>query len=289
MNDNTPRILFFGTPQFAVPALEALVSAGYAPALVVTAPDKPVGRKQLLTASPVRVRALELGLPVVTPHKLSELDLAGAWDLFVVVAYGKIIPQSILEIPKHGAVNIHPSLLPLFRGAAPIQGALLAGVEKTGVSLMLLDAEMDHGPLLAQETVELHGHETNAELQESFARKGAELLCRTMPSILNGTAVTTPQDHAKATFIKKISTEDGFIDFDQMSAVEIDRRVRALNPDPGTYAYFALGGKRVRTKILEGEIEDGFYVPHMVQPEGKTPVVWKVFKKRIDQTATSGA
>ena len=215
------RIVFFGTPEFSVPFLKALdededliVSA------VVCQPDKPIGRKKILTAPPTKQYALEHGIPVFQPVSLKD---AGALhttplrdaDLFVVVAYGKIIPQAILDIPTHGTINVHPSLLPKYRGPSPMQAAIANQDNETGVSIMLLDAKMDHGPILAQERIRLDRTETYLDLQTKVHVVGAPLLVQTIKDFTSGMIESIEQNHPTATFCSLLSREDGEIDWNE--------------------------------------------------------------------------
>lgn len=250
------RVIFFGTSQFAVPALKKLASSNYQIIAVVTQPDKPAGRKQVLSPSPVKIAAQELGLKVLQPTSLQlspshgeRASLPKTWggiegevDLFVVASYGKIIPKSILEIPKYGTLNIHPSLLPKYRGPSPIQAAILNGDTETGATIMKLDEEMDHGPILASEKLKVES-EKFKELHDELAEMGAELLLKILPDYTAGKIKLQPQDHAKATFTKIISKDDGRIDWSR-SAEEIDRQIRAYHVWP--VACTTLDGKRLK-------------------------------------------
>lgn len=234
------RIVFFGTPEFSVPFLKALdededliVSA------VVCQPDKPIGRKKILTAPPTKQYALEHGIPVFQPVSLKD---AGALhttplrdaDLFVVVAYGKIIPQAILDIPTHGTINVHPSLLPKYRGPSPMQAAIANQDNETGVSIMLLDAKMDHGPILAQERIRLDRTETYLDLQTKVHVVGAPLLVQTIKDFTSGMIESIEQNHPTATFCSLLSREDGEIDWNE-PAEAIEAKLRAYTPWPGSW------------------------------------------------------
>lgn len=256
MNSND-QIAFFGTPQFAVTILEKLIASPFAPSVVVTAPDKPVGRKQNLTPPAVKVLAEKHGIPVLQPEKLDEefthtLQLV-TYNLFIVAAYGKIIPKSVLEIPEHGSINVHPSLLPKLRGASPIQGAILEGLTETGVTIMLMDEKMDHGPTLANIRHAITNPKiTTEELSRKLADTGAELLLETLPRYLVEEITPREQNHTEATYTKLIQKENGHINWGE-SAIQIERRIRAYTPWPGAYAYW--DDKRIR--FLEAEIIGG--------------------------------
>jgi methionyl-tRNA formyltransferase len=251
------RIVFFGSPDFALPSLEALVDTGHEVVLAVSQPAKPVGRSGVPADPPVARRARELGLAVFQPPTLKDegalARLAGAAaDLFVVVAYGKILAQRVLDLPRLGCVNVHGSVLPRWRGASPVQAALLAGDPETGVSIMLMEAGMDTGPVWAVARTTIADGEDAGVLSERLARDGAALLVATLPRIAGGEAAPVAQDDALATLCPKIRREDGQADFSR-PAVELLRRLRAFTPWPGLFAFRA--GKRV--KLLEALESDG--------------------------------
>ncbi len=232
------RLAFFGTPLFAVPSLRALHRAGWPIGLVVTAPDKPVGRRMLLTPSPVKTAAQELQLPVATPQKLDDEFFAQFTalkpDLCAVVAYGKLVPQRFLDVPRLGFVNVHPSLLPAYRGPSPIRSAILHGDSETGVSIMLLDAQMDHGPVLAQEHYAIPGGFDAPAVESDLAQLGARLLVSAIDGYAHGRITPQPQDDDVATVTQKFAREDGRLDFTR-PVVEVYNRIRALAGNPGTW------------------------------------------------------
>lgn len=242
------RLAFFGSPDFALPSLEALLAAGHEVGLVVSQPAKPVGRSAELSDPPVARRAKELGLSVFQPPTLKD-DAAFARlvearaDLFVVVAYGKILAQRVLDLPRLGCVNVHGSVLPRWRGASPVQAALLAGDEESGVSIMRMEAGMDTGPVYAVSRGPIGAGEDAGSLSARLAREGAELLVATLPAIEAGTLVPAPQDDALATLCPKIRREDGQADLAR-PAEELARRLRAFTPWPGLFAFRA--GRRVK-------------------------------------------
>jgi methionyl-tRNA formyltransferase len=230
-------IVFIGTPDFAVPSLRRLVADGHVITAVITQPDRPAGRGRRLAPPPMKVAAEELGLTVLQPTTLRDaepLDAIRALqpEAIVAVAYGQILRQELLDIPPRGVLNVHPSLLPRHRGASPIAGAILAGDDETGVSIMLMDAGMDSGPLLAQRPVPIGQLDTTGTLATSLAELGAGLLAETLPRWLVGQIDPQPQDDSRATVTRLIRKEDGAIDW-HLSAVEIWRRVRAYAPWPG--------------------------------------------------------
>jgi methionyl-tRNA formyltransferase len=248
--------------------LKALVDAGHDIRLVITQPDKP-GHRMKVTPPPVKVAAHGLGLEVYQPARIRDAEAVERIrrlqpDLLVVVAYGQIIPRSVLDIPKLGAVNVHASLLPRHRGAAPVAAAILAGDSETGVTIMRMDEQLDHGPILAVRSVEIAAHEDAIALTSRLAVLGAELLVETLANLAEIKAVE--QDHAAATVAPRLSREDGELEW-EMGAQEIDRRVRALQPWPGV----TLPTRRGRVKVLRGHVEGDRYVLEVVQLPGKRP------------------
>jgi len=230
------RLLFAGTPEFAVPALDGLLAAGHGLCAVYTQPDRPAGRGRRLTQSPVKLRALELGLTVEQPANLKSLEARqrlasfGA-DLLVVVAYGLILPPEVLAAPRLGCLNIHASLLPRWRGAAPIQRAILAGDAHTGITIMRMDAGLDTGPMLLAEATPIDPRETGGSLHDRLAGLGARLVVEAIGQWLGGTIQPRAQPAEGVTYAPKIRKEEAIIDWSQ-PAVAIDRQVRAFNPWP---------------------------------------------------------
>ena len=252
-----------------MPSLRSLDEAGHQIELVVTQPDRPAGRGMKLTSPPVKVAALELGLPLYQPERIRDPEAierlrAIAPELLVVVAYGQILPRSALSIPRLGAINVHASLLPRHRGAAPIARAILAGDADTGVTIMRMDEQLDHGPVLATRATPIDEHEDALALTSRLAELGAELLADTLDRLEN--AHPSEQDHAHATFAPKLTREEGELEW-SLGAREIDRRVRGLQPWPGA----TLPTARGRVKVLRGHLEGERYVPDVVQLPGKKP------------------
>lgn len=250
MSDSPRRVIFTGTPEFAVPFAEAIFAdPNYEIVGVITQPDRPTGRKQLLTPPPVKVWAVEKNIPIFQPEKLRnnneviEKIKELKPDYLVVVAFGLLIPTEILNIPTHSAINVHPSLLPRHRGASPIQSAILAGDETTGVSIMLLDEQMDHGPVLAQKEISLTGTETAESLQKICIDIGAPLLIETMGGYAAGEIQPQAQNDDLATYCKMITRDEARIDW-KKSATEIDRQIRAYHPWP--VAWTTIDGKRLK-------------------------------------------
>jgi len=250
------RVVFFGTPEFAVPALEA-VAARFGVELAVAQPDRPKGRGRALAAPPVKSAALARGIPVLqveSPNTESALYALRALhaDLFVVVACGAILSPELLALPKLGAINLHASLLPAYRGASPIQAALLDGLSETGASTMWMDAGLDTGDVIATRALAIGPDENAGELSARLAQAGATLLADTIAAVEAGTAARTPQDHARATRTKKIRKDAGFLDFAQ-PAQRVHDRARAMTPWPGALATFAGEPVRfARTRVAAG-------------------------------------
>ncbi len=242
------NVIFAGTPEFSRVSLEALVASGRSPVAVLTQPDRPAGRGKQLNASPVKQFAEACGLPVLQPRTLRDADIVAQLrdyrpDVIVVVAYGLILPQNVLDIPRAGCLNVHASMLPRWRGAAPIQAAILAGDDVTGVSLMQMTAGLDCGPVFAAEPVSIGAVETAGELHDRLAGAGADLLTRQLDRIVAGQVAAEPQDETRATYAAKIRNADARLDWG-ITAAELERAVRAFNPVPG--AWFMLGDERVK-------------------------------------------
>lgn len=242
------KLVFCGTPDFAVPTLEAVLNAGHEVALVLTQPDRPAGRKMELQAPPVKRVALERGLEVSQPERIkrneelrSQLE-AIAPDAILVVAYGRIIPDWMLSLPPHGNLNLHGSLLPKYRGAAPIQWAVASGETETGVSTMRLDAGLDTGDVLLEQHVPVGPETTSAELYPLLAEIGAKLMLETLVGLELGTLAPVPQDHSKATLAPILTREDGLMRLRERTAQQVYNRWRGFYPWPGAYATFR--GKR---------------------------------------------
>ncbi|HTT62228.1 MAG TPA: methionyl-tRNA formyltransferase [Bryobacteraceae bacterium] len=234
------RCVFLGTPAFAVPTLEALVAAGHEVLCAVTQPDRPSGRGQQVTASPVKEAAVRLGLPVYQPERVRRPEAAGqlaalAPDVMVVVGYGQIIPQAVIDIPPHGIINVHASLLPKYRGAGPVQWAIANGETRTGVTTMRIDAGLDTGDMLLRSETGIGPDENAVELGARLAAMGAALLIETLERIAS--IVPQPQDPAQASYAPLLKREDGLIDWAQPAQV-IHNRVRGFQPWPGAYTRF---------------------------------------------------
>ena len=250
--DEAPlRVVFVGSPRIAVPTLEALIADGQQVVGVVTQPDKPAGRGHGLVAPPVKEAALRHGIPVLQPPRLRRPEAVAALgelrpDAIVVFAYGQILRPAVLELPRLGCLNVHPSLLPRYRGVAPINWAILDGLDETGVTIMLMDEGVDSGPILARESERVLPDDDAETLGWRLAERGARLLTRTLRDWAAGRIRPTPQDPTEATFTRMLKREDGQVDW-RLSAVEIERRSRAFRPWPGLFTSFGDRG----LKLLE--------------------------------------
>lgn len=266
------RVVFFGSPDFAVPSLEA-VSARHEVVAVVSQPDRPSGRGQKLVGPPVKAAALRLGMKVLQPAKIRGPELCDALrvlgaDAFVVVAYGRILPQQLLDLPRLGAWNVHASVLPALRGAAPIQWAIIRGELRTGVSIMRMEAGLDTGPVAAVTEVAISSDDTAGTLAERLARDGAELLAETLPRIESETVTLVPQDHAHATLAPLLTKQDGRLDFAQ-SAAAVSARARGVDPWPGATAL--LQGEPM--KVFRPRVVTGLGAPGEVLGAGPDGLV----------------
>lgn len=311
-NANNCGVVFFGTGSFAVPILEKLASSAFRPVLVVTSPDAPKGRRAVLTPPPVKIAAEGLGLDVYQPISLKAEEAIQRIKsveptVGVSAAYGKIIPKRILNIFPKGILNVHPSLLPRWRGPTPIQAAILAGDEKTGVTIILMDEEIDHGPILAKRELPITNNQLLKPdypvLSQKLAEIGAELIVDILQKWLWGALSPAPQNHDAATFCHKFTREDAKIDWSK-PAEEINRMVRALNPEPGTWTSYqttnsklqimkilavtipqhsqvckdvVAGGVFEYEKKLAVKCGNGVLILDIVQPEGKKPMPGEAF------------
>lgn len=259
------RIVFLGSGSFAIPSLEAVLDAGHEVAAVVTQPDKEKGRGRALSPPPLKPIALSRGLEVRQPRRIKapealEVLRGFAPEIQVVVAYGQILPRAVIDVAPRGTVNVHGSVLPRYRGAAPVQWAIVNGEAETGVTTMLIDEGMDTGPILLTRTTPIAGHETAAALQARLARMGAELLVETLAGLQRGTVHPVAQDGTRATYAPLIKKEDGRLDWTQPAAA-LERRVRGFSPWPG--AVTLLAGREL--KVLQARVEgDGTREPGTV-------------------------
>ena len=302
------RIVYFGTADFAVAPLRALLDAPerFEVVTVVSRPDKPAGRKHVIAVAPVAALARERGVPLLQPTKLRDAAFRDALvvlspDLLLVASYGRIIPQEILDLAKIAPLNLHGSLLPTYRGASPIQSAILEGARVTGVSLMIMDAEVDHGPVISTEECPIADDDTHATLERRLGVVAASLLSRDLEAFCAGTLKAATQVHAQATHTSLISKEDGLIDWRKEDASRIERKTRAYSPWPGAYFTWKRDGTEIRVKILKASViaaasqvpagacfvspqgmpaivaAKDVLVLREVQPEGKKPMDGKAF------------
>jgi methionyl-tRNA formyltransferase len=259
------RIAFMGTPQFAVPSLQKLIDSGFEVAAVVTQPDRKSGRGHKLAPPPVKTLAQSHGIPVLQFEKIRvqegvEAIKSVAPDIIVTAAFGQILPKAILDIPPQGCINVHASLLPRYRGAAPIQWAIIMGEGRTGVTIMYMDAGLDTGDIIASQSVPIRGDMTGGELYEELSLLGAELLVKTLKDIGAGTASRTKQDDGESSYYPPLSKELGNIDWNK-PAKDIYNLIRALDPVMGTYA--SVGGDVIKiwsAGVLPGSAEPGRFV-----------------------------
>lgn len=282
---NPLRVVFFGTPEFVIPVLDSLHSH-FQLVGVVTTPDAAVGRKQIITPTPIAKKAEEFNIPALKPVKFEPKNIEEltelAADLFVVASYGKIIPQVILDIPKHGSINIHPSKLPLFRGATPIQSQILEGINDSAISFILVDSKMDHGPLLHQEEFTISDNDTNETLHDEMFKKAADVLPKLIIEYVAGDLELTEQNHVDATFCKIFNRESGYFELDTPPSLEqLNRMIRAFYPWPTAWTKWSHFAKSTSLKLRGSQATRDMtikFLPNgMVQPEGKKPMKWKEF------------
>lgn len=250
------RIVFMGTPDFAVPVFKALAE-NYNVVAVVTQPDKKVGRKQVLTPSPIKKASAEFNIPVLQPVRIKdeyEDVLKYKPDMIITCAYGQIIPKLLLDYPKYKCINVHASLLPKLRGGAPIHHAIMDGYDKTGITIMYMDTKMDTGDIISKSETDITKDDTLGSLHDRLSEMGKDLLLETLPNIIKGNIKRVKQDESEATYGYNITKEDEKIDFNK-SNIEVDNKVRALNPTPG--AYTTLNGKRL--KVYDVRLSDRYY------------------------------
>jgi methionyl-tRNA formyltransferase len=303
-----PRIIFMGSPEFALPSLRRLAEH-YPLAGVVTQPDRPAGRGRGLTPPPVKALALQLGLPVIQPERLRQpeaMQQLHAWapDLIVVAAYGQILRPAVLELPPLGCINVHASLLPRWRGAAPIQAAILHGDAESGATIMRMDAGVDTGAVLSQRALPILSGETAGELSARLAEAGADLLIEILPAYLSGGLAPRPQDDSLATYAPLLKKEDGALDFTQ-PAEELARRVRAFQPWPGAYTTWKGGPLKIlHSRPVAGSLppgrcaevqglpavgcQPGLLLLDELQPAGKKPMSGGDFLRGARDWAGSG-
>ena len=242
------RIVFMGTPDFSVPALKALVEAGHQVIAVVTQPDKPKGRGKEVQMTPVKIQAMEYGIPVYQPAKVREASFVEVLkgleaDVYVVIAFDQILPKAVLELPKYGCINIHASLLPKYRGAAPIQWCVIDGERETGITTMMMDVGLDTGDMLEKAVIPIEEKETGGSLHDKLSMAGGDLILSTLKKLEEGTLVRTPQTDEGTCYAKMLTKSLGDIDWNQ-GAVSIERLIRGLNPWPSAYTMW--NGKTIK-------------------------------------------
>jgi methionyl-tRNA formyltransferase len=301
---NKTKIIFLGTPDFAAPSLKALINdQRFEVIAVVTQPDKKIGRKQIVTPPPIKVIAGSFKIPVLQPDKFKEVEVEIKElqpDVAVVVAYGQIIPKSLLNLPKYGYINVHGSLLPKYRGAACVQAPILNGDQDSGVTIMQIDAGLDTGSILSQNKIQVSPEETTASLHDKLSELGANVLPDILFDYILGKINPIAQNNSLASYVPQLTKEDGRIDWNK-SAIEIERMVRALNPWPGVFSQLKINNYELRIKILEvknktlniNKVKPGNFFIHenelavqcgqdsliieIIQPEGKKSMTGKDF------------
>ncbi len=297
-NKNNYRFAFFGTSKLSVMVLDKLAEHGFIPTLIISAEDKPQGRKLVLTPTETKTWADGRGIPCLQLKTLRTDDVVEkiqsyspkGYDLFVVASYGKIIPQAILDIPRRGTLNVHPSLLPRLRGASPIKSAIISE-DETGVTIMLLDAEMDHGPIIAQEkTASWKGFMEPYyvgdelpyayDLQQSLGHRGGEMLAGVFVDWIEGKVEAHEQDHSKATLCGKIKKENGEINLDDSAEINL-RKIRAYHEWPTAYYFHTHNNKKVRVIIKRARVENGQLILERVLPEGKKEMSYADFERGL--------
>ncbi|MEK7646475.1 MAG: methionyl-tRNA formyltransferase [Patescibacteria group bacterium] len=271
---------YFGSSRFSVIVLDTLTQRGLVPTLIVTTPDKPQGRKMVLTPNVVKTWAVEHSIPVEIPEQFNnetiELLKRIASDVFIVASYGKILPSAVIDIPPHKTLNIHPSLLPQYRGASPLQSAMLEDTKNTGITIMRIDDKMDHGPLLAHKGISIDTWPTYEAFETLMATEGANLLADTLPLWIEGKITEQEQEHPSATFTKKIHKEDGLLDLTD-DAYKNFRKIQAYNTWPVAYVMHTHNGTQIRVKITEASYTNNTLAIERVIPEGGTAMPYADF------------
>ncbi len=280
------NIIFWGTSRFSVIVLNEMMSEGVLPSLIITAPPKPKGRHLKFASSEVKIWADAHGIHTLEPNEIKSNEFAQTlgthWDLFIVASYGKIIPRPLLDTPKHGTLNVHPSLLPKLRGASPIQSAILEDVpvgstHEASVTIMQIDEEVDHGDIVAQETIKiLNWPPKGSELEEVLGILGGKLLVKTITDWIAGNITRRTQDHEKASYSKKMTKGSGHIDLSDDPA-RIYRKIRAFDIWPRAYFITKRSGREIRVVVTDAKIEEGKLIPLRVIPEGKREMSYAEF------------
>jgi methionyl-tRNA formyltransferase len=278
------NFIFFGTPENASKTLEILIENGYIPFLVITNPDRPAGRGLALTKSPTKIVAEKYNIPVLTPEKIDTefinilknqiSHMSDMWELNIVVAYGKILPEELINAPELGTINIHYSLLPKYRGASPVEACLLNGDIETGVSIQKMRYKLDSGPIISEEKIQIEPDETKIDLLEKLTLVGANLLIEILPNIFEDKTTEKEQDESQATITRKIKKEEGLLNLDD-DPIKNYNKYRAFYNYPGTYFFF----KDKRIKITKAKYEDGNFVIQKVIPENKKEIDFEKLEK----------
>ena len=283
MTPQNLKFIFFGTPDIASKTLEILKSKEYIPEIIVTSPDKKSGRGLQMHETPVALWAKENNIKCLKPEKINEEFINNLkpeiYNLSIVVAYGKILPEILIKKPELGTLNIHYSLLPLYRGASPLESTLLNGDEVTGISIQQMEYKLDSGPILAEEKLEISINETKEEIREDLIRLGANVLCDTIPKIINKEITPKIQDESLASFCNKIKKEDGEIDIIAGNPRKNWNKYRAFYGWPGVFFFVNKNGKKLRVKIKEAIYENNLFKIRKVIPEGKKEISYEDFKK----------
>lgn len=279
------KFAFFGTPDRAVYVLDELKKADLLPSLIISQPDRPSGRKLVLTEPPVKIWAKQNNVPVLQPENLDDAHFLtelknGDFDIFVVVAYGKILKKDLLSIPKHGSINLHASLLPLLRGSCPIETAILSDMSTTGVTVIQMDEKMDHGSIIAQETITISPWPQPADaVAKILVTSGGKLIAKILPQLISGDIKPVEQNHAQATYTKKIVKENGLINLADDGYTNF-LKWNAYKGWPNTYFFTRIKNQDIRITITEASYKNGQFVIEKVIPEGKKEIAWSDFKKQ---------
>lgn len=266
MQENKLNFVFFGTPDVASKTLEILKQSGFLPTLIITAPDRPAGRKLIMTPPPVKTFAIKNNIPYIQPEKITDEFISSLPEvaLNIVIAYGKILKETLIKKPRLGSINIHYSLLPKYRGASPLESALLNGDATTGIAIQQMEYKMDSGPILTQVEVPINATDTIIEMREKLITLGAYTLAEILPKIFNEEIKSIPQDESKATFCKKIKKEDGLVDLEKDNPETIYNKFRAYKIWPRIY--FFKNNKRII--ITDAVLEEGKFIIKKIIPEG---------------------
>ncbi len=285
MNDF--KIAFFGNSRFSVFCLEEMKKLGQTPNIIITTPDRPSGRKMQLTKSETKVWAEENKVLFLEQEKLKDvvfLEKLKGYDLFIVASYGKIVPKIILDMPKFGVINIHPSLLPKYRGPSPLQEQILNDEKNVGVTIMQMDEQIDHGPIIAQSKIEIPNWPVNLPLlKQILAKEGVRILIEIIPDWVQGKAKSIEQKHTDATFTKKVEKNDGLLDLETDNPYKCYLKTKAFWPWPGTFFFTIKDNKKVRVIIKDANYVDGKFEILKVLPEGKKEMSYEDFLRGLKQ------